>query len=796
MSRLKRFSFPALADIASFMKKYWYWFVFALFSLVATSFLIFQPGVWTYVDALEDGIYRPSPFADILRYVNSVDISYIFSYDHTQLASYRIIPTFIQTFIYQIFGHHFGQVVYIISHFLLAFVAFKKLLSYFFSRNASALGALVFAFNPVALFFIGLTSFVYAYSSLPLIIIGFYEFFTQKKVQRRLWYLFVYLIGVSLLLVYTRITGLYATVILLVIAVYCKPLIKLLYHNKLKALLIGVASVVIVLPLFLAYALPTLTGENKDFSGVSNYSKVSSEWSGDVFYKYSTEPVQKALSFKEITENINASWQSTDLFEWMSFIVLVAVVTLSIWCVRKRITRYTVVAMAILGGGALFRISAHFLPEAVFSKIMYSYYPFVTGEMNWLYLFYIPAFSFLVALIADRFVFKKIFYSLILSYLLLVLIPMLFFADNPRMSKLDISKAPSSYKQEFYQGSETYRGSTSMVYSNFTWSPYKIPLFSNRNQSVISGNARVSSPDIQSAAQRWLNYSTNTKNAAIFNLKDIFIYKDAVSSSKDISIWDEVLDMDAIIKDALIISTGNPSLDTVLDNGSLKKMSIKNSDSYEFNIYSPASVIKTEIEDMYDSPLDLESKPVLLDNSVRGRESSNEELGRIAENNKDVTVNVKRSFYDGTRYYLKMSNYNKVKPFLIQLNEIYNTNWKLKAISKEDYEKISCSDEVSYSITQNTMCEFSGSPLDLKDRLDSITAKDISREHLEGNYVGNTWVVNPSSDDEMYAILVYDKQTPMSLAFLLSWVLIGGVGVSSFVLYVKNKRATYKAKEE
>lgn len=651
----------------------------------------------------------------------------------------------------------------------------------FFSKIPQNVGALFFAFNPISIFFLSISSSIYAYLSLPLIIVGTYEFLRQKPLGKKALALLLYTLGLSFLLVYTRVTGIYAIVLFALGLFYVKPLFKALWSQKLKAVTLFFASLAILAPLFVAYILPKVDGEARYFQGASNYVSDSAQYAKDVHYVNQHEPVSQLLSLSEITDNIMASWQNTQLFRYASAIVFIAIGALAVYYAVRRKNKLVLFVSALYLITLAIRSMGKFTGEGVFKVVMYKLLPFIANQPRWINVATVPLFAFMIAYVASRRLGKKVAIPLLGVFAVVMLIPFVTFHSNPRMATVNPQQMPAQYKNEFYSGSERRLPSVNYLDNGFAWSPYNLYPFWDRNQSVMSSGIRVvNARQVQVAQDVSIGRATTPKlanNARIFNLKKIYLYEDAKSYGRDISVWGRQYDVQAGLKAGNKLLNAPGAFEKEDISGNLRRYSLKNDENYEFNIYSPGAVNEVKSSNFYKKKLDVNTRPIVVDDKAYALQSSAKKLNDIAKGNANVKVEYKQSFYDQTRYYVKFSNFNKSKPFLLQLNKVYNPTWKLKLISKADYDKVACHDAQNYPISNNATCEFDGTPLALKDRLDSLGQKDATTAHFEGNYIGNTWVVDPSkakeASGELYAIVTYDKQTAMSLSFLVSWGVIG-----------------------
>jgi hypothetical protein len=770
------------------LRRYWPWLAFAVLTIASLAFLLFQKGIWAYVDATEETIYRPELFKDLSRYVSTLDTAFFFSHDQAQIGSYRLVPSFIETVMKAIFGLKLGQIVYYFSFFLAAFLIFRKLLSYFFNKTASSIGALVFAFNPIALFFMYIPGYLYAYLSAPFILVGFYEFFRNESKTKRYAYLSLFALGISFLFIYTRVMGIYLALLFVISLFFIKPLLKMAWRNKLRTGMVAGVAIGVLMPILVATIMPKITHEDKYFVGAGSFAQTQEKFAKGVYEAYKIEKPKNGLVLNEITQNIGEKWQKGRAFKYASAIFVLVIgfggVALAAYK-RNKLAMY--VGLIFLGAMAV-RWLAKFTSEPMFAKIMFKYFPFITNNTQWIYIVTVVCLSFFAAYIANYKRGKYVVAPLVVCFLAVAVVPFINFSGNDRTKLVDLDKAPQAYKQEFYSGGPQRMPSAAYIGGHLAWTPYPITTFTSKNQWVMSDNVRVVGLDqneLAASAQSFGPTGKHIENAAVLNLKKLYVYKDAASTSKDLIAWIDEYDAQAAAKQRMAALNKSPDVVKELDSASLARFGIKGNNDYEFNLYSPGRVIDQKVKDFYKKPLDIESKPMLIDNKSFGNKQSAKNLDAIAQKNPDVNVSLKESFYDQTRYYVKLTNFDPKQPLLLQLNKVYNPSWKVKWITKQDYEKIKCSAPKTYLITQNQVCEFGGNPFDVRDSLAHANNKGVAESnHFEGNYVGNAWIVNedqlPDNAKEVYAYVVYEKQAPASISMMVSVAAIiipGGVAL-------------------
>jgi hypothetical protein len=94
---------------------------------------------------------------------------------------------------------------------------------------------------------------------------------------------------------------------------------------------------------------------------------------------------------------------------------------------------------------------------------------------------------------------------------------------------------------------------------------------------------------------------------------------------------------------------------------------LKDEEQFDFFIYSPAKIIHQNMKKFFKYPLDILSKPLIVNSRSFHKPDS---LKKNASNiySKDVNISYKKSIFSPSKYYLKIENFSKNSPFLVQMN--------------------------------------------------------------------------------------------------------------------------------
>ena len=211
------------------------------------------------------------------------------------------------------------------------------------------------------------------------------------------------------------------------------------------------------------------------------------------------------------------------------------------------------------------------------------------------------------------------------------------------------------------------------------------------------------------------------------------------------------------------------------ENESFTHFGINNDDSYEYFLYSPANIIRQDMGSFFSGSIDITEKPIVIDPDSFHKPQIVDAY-EVPDENKNISIEYKHSAFQPTKIYAKIENLDSSRPFLLQLNQTFGMSWKVKLITKEEFEEKQCIDEYrEYSITQNTVCQYSPTLLDIRDTKYLSTPNVSEDHHFEGNFVGNAWLVTPEDipedmrgQGELYAVIIYEKQIYYVWALIIS----------------------------
>ena len=758
-----------LTGIKSFIKNY---FLFFIFSFLALSFLIFQKWYWLYVDSA----WWPMSFEryeQLIQYsLNSFSNITYFGFDSSTVMSSRFLQTLTKIL---------PMGVLYFSFFVFSFLSSYYLLKIKFSKQASFYWALLFTFNPVSLYFLKQVGYLYSYFSLPLIILSVYYFFQTYKTKYILWLALWVIFFIS----YTRLTWIYLLFFILLALYYHTFVINIFKTQKKNITLIWIIIILVSSPFLLSLIFPHFSWDKQYFSWLWNYADSFDAYQKTFYKIVQNESFFNSFYIREIVHDFADNWNKWNIFIISSLILILLNIFYFLYSsLKTRYTKFWLYLLLILLFIISIKAGAKFFPFEVYSVISYKYFPFIANNTNWLYLIYVPI---LVYIFAYNFTYcpKSVHNKLLMGsclYVLLSIFPLINFYNNTKVQLVNTDQMSENFDNTF-QKSNTYIQPTlyfpqSTLY--IKWNPYHIKLHNNNNYVELLHNDKRSvnrkQQDLRRNIYRWNMY--NKENLAIFNLKNIFVFKNIQNVKNGTFDWYRWEQFEEKSIEQYNELNESPHFYKRQDNNDFAQFRIKNDLNYDYFIYSPAEIVEKEINSLYKNKLEIENKIVLID-SKSFHKPENIDSFSIPQKNKNIQIDYKKSQKNTTKYYLKISNLDKNFPFLIQLNQTFWMSWKLKWISESEYSSKKCIDDfIEYSITDNSVCNYQHSYLNILNDYKYISKKEVKEmNHFEGNFVWNTWLVesddlpqNLQENEPLYAVIIYEKQIYYTWTLIISWL--------------------------
>lgn len=732
------------------MKKIRYILIF-LFFLFVSNFYLFNTGMWFYKDA-SGWAKNIDESYNIFR-----DTFYIYSnlyYHGFDKGFLGYLSIFLNTTSYllaMVFGNEIMQIVLIISGYIVIFYSF-----YFFSRLFIAdkenrfLISLFYAFNPLVY---GLQGATILYATSPLFIYTFYKFYQQKNNLNYI-YLLINILSLFLLFSYVRLFQ----------AFFIPILFYSFYFIISKKIFISSRKLILHLGLFVLVFLPILYSLIFQIAEKSNTAFHYGEFfksynhNASIFLAYS--PFQ-SISFEFYKDNI-----------WLITSSIFFVIFLFILIYNKKKTYFIILNLLII----LISISLYALPS-LFGSDLYSklliIFPFITNGAIWALYSGSLAFTLIIGiLLKHNLVYLRLFVYIFIG---LSLIPFINYGDK-QFKKVRFEEIPISYRNYFIDNYVNFPEATfyfpAMCWRALYMDTLEIPTIC-LNHGYGFRPINLDNPRLLTGEDYYLS-SFLKNNFDIYNLrvthnlKNIIVAKDLMEKNNT------QLNPDDKRLAELKLSS----------NEQFNHFYFPDKDKYDFFIYAPKRVInKEKIEDINDNSLEIDQLPVAI---VGGR--------LFAGDYQAVNLEYKADKYNPTKYYLKINNIDNKKPFLVQMNQSYNKNWKFYWINEDQYNSIKCTNINKYLLTNNQKCAYTDSVVNFNDLFILKNPRVEDAAHFRGNFIGNGWLINPDSipqseksSKELYAIIFYEKQAGYSFAIIISLTTII-ILILCFLLNLFNKR--------
>lgn len=730
---------------------------------------------WLYVDNSLYPLTSTRYYNLINGFFYTISNWTFFWYDNTSIQSSRFLghlllclPMFCLFFLF----------------FTVNFISSFLLLKQFFSKKSSIFWALIYSFNPVSLLFLNLTWFIFAYTSLTIILLSVYYIINSK----RYIFIIILLLWLIFLTSYTRLLWIYFVFLVLIWLFYYKEIFKFLQGNKWFSLFVIISTILLLSPFVFANIYPYIVDwEREYFSWVGNYASTWLSWWEGMYNSILYQPFYEKIILSELTSNFAKSFQKNIFFILISIIFIFGTFIYSFFIKKHKYNTFHKYLSVIFIFIIFIVVWPHFLSKDIFIDIAYKYFPFIANNTNWLYVVIIPIVSFVFAYAIDgskNIVVKNLLYILGSLYLFVSVFPFLNFSNNEKLTIMRLKDFPNNYVATFHVKQKEIKAALFLPDSNlyFQWSPYHLSLTNNNYyQSIFSSNSRLvntKQANLYSTLQA-VKSSDLLINTALFNLKNIFVFKDVKNAKEWQFDFFPIRDYEAEAKEYYEKLSSNESLYIKQDNENFAQFGLKDDDKYEYFLYSPGKIEKYTMEEFFSTgnTIDIYQKPVNIDPDSFNK-SAEIDAFQIPEENKNIKITYKKSNFQPTKIYLKIRQVDVNKNFLVQLNQTFGMSWKLKWITKEEFEEKQCIDEYrEYDITQNKYCNYKAQILDTPDTKYLHREQVPNSQHFEWNFVGNTWLIKPEnipedmkSQDELYAVIIYEKQIWYNYTLIVSGI--------------------------
>ncbi len=793
------------AQILKFIKKNYHIIIFCFAGFSSAGFVLYQDGLWGYLD-LSYGIVNlfgnESSFLEIFR---SLADHTFFGFDNTQLFSTRFVNIFTEIFIIKIFGN-LAQFVYFLLFFVLSFILAKKSLSLIFDERSSHIGALLYTFNPISFYLLNEAGFFFVYFSLPLIIYSFVAYFKKEKISYG--HILLFALGISLLTSYARVSFIYFGIILMISAVYYKNILSIFKNQKVKLTILSTITALIFFPIVFSFLYPRISGDNKYFAGIANYSGSFIGLGEALYEKQSEVSFSQGFILTEITTNFSANLQGSDVFIVFSLMYFFGFFIWAIYIlINKSITfahrKIVVIFLIVILLSIFLKMLAYFTTESSFVNISYTYLPFLANTSLWVMFGFVVGYVGLVTFIFSHSQKRYKFFvaAVTFLYICISMSPLVFHSSNVKLSKISRENIPAEY--DIFSKGDNYAASVFFPEKNlyFNWAPYPIDISRGRSfKEIFSNNVRLVN---KKQAKLFdgvydLSGNGNLSNLYLFNGEDIFVFKGIKNDDVGFDYYPKKDYVDLSEKYYTKMKK-EKGFFIKEENEHFAHFVIKNAAQSNFWIYSPKSLLLVEPNVFFEQDLiDAKRRVMLMDSTAFNRP---EQLpsGGFAQ---DVKVSSKYTVGNTTKYPIKIENWDKQKPFLIQMNQTFGMSWKIKWVDRTYFDKHTCvEDWQQFALSNNATC-LSHFGLVSIDDIKLLFAPEVKTEHhFEGNFVGNGWMVDAQDipaelhdDKELYAVIVYEKQIYFIWILILAGCTVVVLAILAVWTSVKNRFFIHKGK--
>ncbi len=754
-------------------------FLFLLVSIISLSFLIFNSGIWAYVDTNSFFFYNLKwislfqwLFSTLSNPVSILWASTTFGFDFSQRISGLYFTQWILTFLVIIFWQEWGFILNAFIYQLFWFISAYLFFTLFIDKKYAVYWALFYVFNYFMLWLIMQYTFFLSVPAFLLSVYAFYNILMKKSIKYHL----IFLICILFITAYPRTLGLFVISYLIFFLVSLLHLYKLYLKNWKKLLLLFFILTIISLPFVFSIIFPYISWDKIYSDGLFWYSLNNGN-----SYNY-FKGLWVAIFWLNTIPSSNLLQNKIWIFISSIFIIL----TIFLFLFKKKKNNIANILSIFLILLLWIKISPFLLSNDNFSLLTNKLIPFLSVEYRWIDILFVPLVAILISFTIFYLKWNKFenFYKLFFIIVIFINVSPFSFS-NPKLNLIDYENIPKNYNDTFLSQEVKKQWSYFFPSEWYIYTKdlsYPIPFaYNSKYQEIFSSNSRYNNKkqiDLRNKINNFSDFEiTNIENMLIFNLKNIFIFNDIIEPESDqfdymTQNWyvEKSKEIKSIIK-------WNPNLYTKQDNENFAQFGLKNDDKYEYKIYSPAKIILSEIDTFFENKIDIKTKPLLVD-SKSFQKIENIENFQIPKENQNIQISVKESVLNPTKHYIKLSNLDTSKPFLLQMNQTFGMSWKIKWVDKSYFDEKKCIDEYkSYEITDNSVCQYKSKLLELED-IRLLNKPEVNnKNHFEWNFVWNTWIVNPEDipnemkwEKELYAVIIYEKQIYYSYALIISWL--------------------------
>lgn len=784
-----------------FLLKHKWTIIFAILSLLSLAFLIFQSGIWTYLD----NSYQFRIFLDLQNFdINKIyyrlsDITWSnYSGNYRQLTAWRYLNNAIELLLKLIRWAKWGAIIMYFIFFCVNYFVSKKIFSIAISSQFAWLWALLYTFNPLSIYMLNMGAFLYAYSAVPLMILWFYYCFYWSKYSIGLLLLSI---GSIFLTSYTRFTLIYPLFLLFWVMIYYKDVRKLLIEKTKKCFIAVVILLLVNLPFITTIFYPIYSGEKDYFSGVGNYASSFKSWWPFAYDNIKKTTLPNLLVPTEPMWNIwylltnNALWIYFSLMYFAGCLYVLFLRQYRLSSYDKKLFALASISITI---GLISRILPYYVSQDIFVRISYDILPFLANDSWFSHWFTIAGISVVIVLAMKNI--KNIPKNLILLWTIIYClwsISVLFLMPlNHKLRTVDISKTPAieNILEENYNKSIVwFVYPTAWVLMN--WTPYPVP----NAVSFVHGmdnDVRITPTKQTQLSSYFSKIDGNNpafSNFSIFDISSFLVMQNIRKVPEHISFDRYDGNADYINQAAAIdmYFSQNTGLTLVETNALYKQYDMYNVTDYSFSFYLPLSIVFISWhESIFNTGINLSERPLFIDDSSYNKPSYiNGDY--VLTNTNTQTIDIKLREKQKWSYYLKIWWLSSWQDILLHFNKSFGVWWKVKYLDEKKYNNIPCSRDTYYPISDNTECIIENNFSLLQEFLYTLSSDKYENiEHFEGNIISNTRLINdinPNNNGDIYLLVSHDKQYLFTLTQTIAILLLFCMTLySGFILLKSN----------
>ncbi len=763
-----------------------YLVAFFWLAAISTSFL-WGEGFYAFLDASR--LFQPyANFGNMFSFLTTYSTYSFFWFDNGVLGVARDFHEWFAYALQSLFWYSVGTIIKYILFFVFSFTISYKILLFLFNKKHALIWSFFFTFNPISYYFLSQPWFMFVYFGWPLILLWILSFYKHKKL---LSILLIY-IGTLLLFSYPRLLWIYGAFFVLLGLFFIQDIFLFIKKNYKIVLIAALLYILLLSPILLNLYYSHFI-ESAYFAWLGNYADIHSSYAPTYYKNVLSRSFFNWFFLKEITTNFQSVLHLDHYYKIFSLLFVFYFIISALFAPKKKKVRPIFFFFLFIYLLIIFIVNLPFFVNSdTFQKVYYTYFPFIANNASWLKPISILALTFFITLSFSSHKHPIIRFINYVYVSLFFLLNITVFYNNPFLKK--VSDYPTYYKKFFAPVSWSDIQTSAYPWWEklyFPRSPY--PVYGHgltpKFQKVFESNVRL-----VNAKQRKLSFITHPNNR-IFNLKNIILFNDIKNPIK--KQFPYYAHKDYITRTQKHYQSLIKERDFHLEtkNKYISHFTLSGSAAYEYFLYSPNTILQYSINTFTTwHTLNFSQKLINID-PLSFQKPAHMDTFSIPSENKNISVTYKKSHLQPTKIYAKFENLNPQKPFLIQLNQTFSTNWKLKRITKEEFMNKKCINTYrTFPLTQNTYCNYSPKAIDIIDTKYIFHTWIKEKNHFEGNFVGNTWLIEPDNiphdiedDNILYAVIIYEKQVRYHWTLILSFVSVVYILVSSYCTRTNQK---------